>query len=154
MINIAHGEGFGLPIFEAAYSGLPVIAPAWSGHVDFLYAPVTNAKSKKTTVKPLFEKVAFDIKPVSPEAHWEGVITSDSNWCYPRKDKFQKAMRSVYDGYNAKKKMAEELQSYIKEEFDMTKKYQDIVNTINEMSSKGEKPKDQSIVQSDKVMVL
>ena len=50
--------------------------------------------------------------------------------------------------------MAEELQSYIKEEFDMAKKYQDIVNTINEMSSKGEKPKDQSIVQSDKVMVL
>ena len=46
-ISLTHGEGFGLPIFEAAYSGLPVVAPAWSGHVDFLYAPVTNPKSKK-----------------------------------------------------------------------------------------------------------
>ena len=45
-VTATHGEGFGLPIFEAAYSGLPVVAPAWSGHVDFLYAPVVNAKSK------------------------------------------------------------------------------------------------------------
>ena len=77
-VSSSHGEGFGLPIFEAAYSALPVIAPAWSGHVDFLYAPVTNVKSKKTTVKPLFEKVAFDIKPVTSDAHWDGVVTADS----------------------------------------------------------------------------
>ena len=38
--TITHGEGFGLPIFEAACSGLPVIAPAWSGQVDFLYDEV------------------------------------------------------------------------------------------------------------------
>ena len=25
-VSFAHGEGFGLPIFEAAYSGLPVVA--------------------------------------------------------------------------------------------------------------------------------
>ena len=153
-VTATHGEGFGLPIFEAAYSALPVIAPAWSGHVDFLYAPVTNVKSKKTTVKPLFEKVAFDIKPVTSDAHWDGVVTADSNWCYPRKDKFQKAMRSVYDGYNAKKKMADQLQSYLLEEFDMNKKYQDIVNAVNEMSSTNSKPEDQNFVQSDKVMVL
>ena len=38
-ISLTHGEGFGLPLFEAAYSGLPVIAPGWSGQVDFLMDP-------------------------------------------------------------------------------------------------------------------
>jgi glycosyltransferase involved in cell wall biosynthesis len=37
MIAIPHGEGFGLPIFEAAYSGLPIISVGWSGQCDYLY---------------------------------------------------------------------------------------------------------------------
>ena len=39
-VSLTHGEGFGLPLFEAAYSGMPVLAPDWSGHLDFLYMPV------------------------------------------------------------------------------------------------------------------
>lgn len=151
-ITATHGEGFGLPIFEAAYSGLPVVAPAWSGHVDFLYAPVTNSKSKKTTVKPLFEKVPFDIKPVPKEAHWDGVITSDSNWCFPKKDKFQKAMRSVYEAYASKKTQATQLQEYLKESFEMNKKYKDMVDAVDSfLSNDGES---QTTVETDKVMVL
>jgi len=151
-VTATHGEGFGLPIFEAAYSGLPVVAPAWSGHVDFLYAPVTNPKSKKTTVKPLFEKVAFDIKPVPQEAHWDGVITTDSNWCFPKKDRFQKAMRNVYEAYAAKKSQATQLQDYLKESFNMNSKYQEMVNAVETFSNKGSSS--QTTVESDKVMVL
>ena len=151
-VTATHGEGFGLPIFEAAYSGLPVVAPAWSGHVDFLYAPVTNPKSKKTTVKPLFEKVAFDIKPVPQEAHWDGVITTDSNWCFPKKDRFQKAMRNVYEAYAAKKSQATQLQDYLKESFNMNSKYQEMVNAVETFSNKSSSS--QTTVESDKVMVL
>jgi glycosyltransferase involved in cell wall biosynthesis len=35
-VTLTRGEGFGLPILEAAASGLPVIATNWSGHLDFL----------------------------------------------------------------------------------------------------------------------
>lgn len=36
LITGTRGEGFGLPIIEAAAAGLPVIATNWSGHLDFL----------------------------------------------------------------------------------------------------------------------
>lgn len=35
-ITFTHGEGFGRPLLEASLSGKPIIAPAWSGHTDFL----------------------------------------------------------------------------------------------------------------------
>ncbi len=46
IVTTTHGEGFGLPLFEAAYNELPVVAPNWSGHVDFLYAPKKDKKGK------------------------------------------------------------------------------------------------------------
>ena len=46
-VSFTHGEGFGLPIFEAAYSGMPVIAPDWSGHVDFLYMPKKEKNNRR-----------------------------------------------------------------------------------------------------------
>lgn len=35
-VTFTHGEGFGRPLLEAATSGKPIIAPNWSGHLDFL----------------------------------------------------------------------------------------------------------------------
>ena len=36
LVALTRGEGFGLPILEAAASGLPIIATNWSAHLDFL----------------------------------------------------------------------------------------------------------------------
>lgn len=36
LVNLTRGEGFGLPILEAAACGLPVIATDWSAHTEFL----------------------------------------------------------------------------------------------------------------------
>ena len=40
-VTFTHGEGFGRPLLEASISGKPVIAPRWSGHVDFLDSKYT-----------------------------------------------------------------------------------------------------------------
>lgn len=36
LVSLTRGEGYGLPILEAATAGLPVIATGWSGHMDFM----------------------------------------------------------------------------------------------------------------------
>ena len=33
LVSLTHGEGFGLPLFEAAYNGLPVVVTNWSGQI-------------------------------------------------------------------------------------------------------------------------
>ena len=43
-----------MPIFEAAYSGLPVVATGWSGQLDFLVDENGNS---------MFYNVAFDYSP-------------------------------------------------------------------------------------------
>ena len=36
LVTTTRGEGFGLPILEAAACGLPVVATNWSGHLDYM----------------------------------------------------------------------------------------------------------------------
>jgi glycosyltransferase involved in cell wall biosynthesis len=86
-LALPHGEGFGLPIFEAAYSGLPVVATGWSGHLDFL----TDTEGKEH-----FYNVAFDLQPVQQEVVWNGVLIKESMWAYPREQSAKQQMRLCY----------------------------------------------------------
>jgi glycosyltransferase involved in cell wall biosynthesis len=36
LVNLTRGEGFGLPVLEAAACGLPVLTTGWSAHTEFL----------------------------------------------------------------------------------------------------------------------
>jgi len=108
-INLAHGEGFGLPMFEAAQHKLPVIAPAWSGHCDFLYGEVKNKKTGKTRRRPLFARVDYDLRHVQPEAVWNSVIQQDSMWCYAKQSSYKGKIRDVYRNYSKYVGMANKL---------------------------------------------
>jgi len=120
LVTIAHGEGFGLPIFEAACSGLPIVAPNWSGHVDFLNHEIEDKKGKKKR-KSLFSKVDYDLSPVPSSSVWEGVISPDSKWCYPKKNSFKSKMRDVYKNYGIKKALAKRLQEIVLEKYESNK---------------------------------
>ena len=93
LLSLTHGEGYGLPLFEAAYSGLPVIAPGWSGHLDFLIDP--------KTAQNVFYDVAFDLQPIPAEVVWENVLIADSMWCYPREKSAKHQMRQCYNDVTA-----------------------------------------------------
>jgi len=114
-VTTTHGEGFGLPIFEAAIAGLPVAAPAWSAHVDFLYAP-KKEKNGKIKNKPFFTKIDYDIRPVQEAAVWDGVIQKDSQWCWVKQHSVKQAMRELYKNNKALNGLAGKLSKHLKKE--------------------------------------
>ena len=129
IVSTTHGEGFGLPLFEAAYKELPVIAPNWSGHVDFLYATKKDKKGKEKS-KAHFTKVDYNIAPVQSEAVWDGVLMADSQWCYPKESSFKSSLREVYKNYGPKKSEAKKLAKHIKKNFAESDIYQKVANAI------------------------
>ena len=129
-VTHTHGEGFGIPIFEAAYHGVPVIAPAWSGQNDFLHAHIKSGKRKKAKLRALFSKVEYTIGQVPPEAVWEGVIQPDAGWCYPTQQSAKKTMRDVYENYSKHTKIAKQLQKHLLENFTEQKQHSKFADTV------------------------
>jgi len=131
LVSTAHGEGFGLPLFEAAYNGLPVIVSGWSGHCDFLYIPDPKRKGGKK--KPMFASVEYDLQNVQKEAVWDNVIQADSQWAFPREASFKRRLREVRSEYSRFKRNATKLKKYLIENFTEEKKYEEFVRyTIGE----------------------
>ena len=150
LVSLSHGEGFGLPLFEAAYSGLPVITSNWSGHADFLNMPVKQRKkgSKKkteTVVKPMFGDVEYTLGPIQPEAVWDGVLQADSMWCYPEENSYKKTLTDMYENYDDFKGMAKKLKTWVRKEFEEQKQYDAFANAV----MPAEEKKEESVVSFD-----
>jgi glycosyltransferase involved in cell wall biosynthesis len=124
LYSLSHGEGYGLPLFEAAYSGLPVVCPDWGGQVDFLYI---EEKGKKNA---MFNQVAYDIKPVQPEAVWPSVIEENSQWCFPKEWHVKKTLRDVYKNHGAALSKAKKLKKYLEKAHAKDEMYSKFVSCV------------------------
>jgi glycosyltransferase involved in cell wall biosynthesis len=131
LVSLAHGEGFGLPLFEAAYYGLPVVCPDWSGQCDFLYAPTKNKKTGKQTLKPHFARVDYDLQPIQKEAEWAGVLHPGSMWCYPKKNSYKSRLRDIYKDHKRHLSRSKKLRKYLIKEFVPEKMYDKFVNAMH-----------------------
>ena len=135
-ITTTHGEGFGLPMFEAAIAELPIIAPSWSSYVDFLYAPKKDKKTGKTKNRAHFAKIEYDLKPVQKEAVWDGVIQADSQWCWVKDHSVRSAMREMKKNHSIHLGIAKKLKTHILENFSEQKQTNMFANLVqNEYKS-------------------
>lgn len=102
-ISLTHGEGYGLPLIEAAACGLPVMATAWSGHLDFL-----TKDGRK-----LFVPFEYDLAPIPQECVWEGVMEAGTNWANVREADVSAKMQKMALSSTTPRKWAAELSEHI-----------------------------------------
>jgi glycosyltransferase involved in cell wall biosynthesis len=116
-VSTTHGEGFGIPMFEAASAGLPVAAPFWSGQTDFLKAPKKEKDTGKIKMRSHCVKIDFELKEVQKEAVWDGVIQADSKWAYVKHSSVREAMRELVKNYAPNLSQAKKLQEHVLKTF-------------------------------------
>ena len=120
LINISHGEGFGLPMFEAAREGLPIITVGWSGQLDFL----------SHNGEDYFQSVDFSIQPVQEQAVWPGVIEKETMWAFADQGDYKMTLRKTLKNLDKCEKTASELKDIIGKKFNESRLYQGFCDQI------------------------
>lgn len=150
LICISNAEGWGLPMYEASYNGLPIVTINWGGQCDFINVPTKQrkkgSKSKKILVnKPHVCEVDYTVGPIQKEAVWQGVLVADSMWAYPEKESYQKCLTNVYKNYDHYRELADNLKDWVKEEYEENKQYDAFANAVLPAEEKQE----ESVVNFD-----
>ena len=102
-VTATRSEGFGLPIFEAAVMGKPVISPAWGGQFEFLegYRPWRRVWHALTPVYPGEDSFVYE----NGAARLETALPNGANcrqlWAEPSLDRLAWDMRMVHEDFRA-----------------------------------------------------
>lgn len=108
-VSLTHGEGFGLPLIEAAACGLPIMATDWSGHLDFL-----TKDGRK-----LFVPLEYDLQEIPPEAVWEGVMDVGTRWAEVRSADVCNKLRKMALSSDTPRKWAAELAEHVRSRYSL-----------------------------------
>ena len=86
-VSFTHGEGFGRPLLEASLSEKPVIAPNWSGQVDFL-------EGGNAILLP------GSLNDVKEESLQKGIYVKGQQWFTVNYNYASKTLKEVFDNYS------------------------------------------------------
>lgn len=104
LVTLTHGEGFGLPILEAAASGVPVIATNWSAHTEFL---------KHGKYIEIDHKLAQ-----IPQARVDNHIwMQGSQWAEVNEAEFKKKVIRFYENSHLPKQWAKDMQGKLHQKY-------------------------------------
>lgn len=102
LVTCTRGEGFGLPILEAAAAGIPVVATNWSGHLDFLSAGK-------------FIRLDYSLREIPKDRADANIFVPGSRWAEVDAIDFKKKVRKLRDSYQVPKEWAVELASRLRQ---------------------------------------
>jgi len=100
------GEGWGLPILDAAAAGLPVIATDYSGHLDFL-------KHIK------FLSLDYDMVPVHPSRHDGRVFIEGTAWADVKEGSFKARVKKFRKAPSLPQRWAQTGSGILREKFSL-----------------------------------
>jgi len=96
LVSLTRGEGFGLPILEAAACGLPVIVTNWSAHTEFL------GQGK-------YVKVDYRLRPIHESRVDNKIFFSGMQWANPDESDAKRKLQKFYRSPGLPQKWAKEL---------------------------------------------
>ena len=102
LVSLTRGEGFGLPILEAAASGLPVIATNWSAYLDFMNLG-------------RFISIDYDLVPIHQSRQDNNIFMPGSMWANFKEDDFREKILKFYKKSSMPRTWAKELKKDIRE---------------------------------------
>lgn len=86
-VSATRGEGYGLPIIDAAATGLPVITTNWSGHLEFLE-------------EGSFLPVDYELKEIHKSKVDNRIFYEGFKWAEPKKESFNEQIDLLMKNYN------------------------------------------------------
>lgn len=118
LVSLTRGEGYGLPLLEAAASDLPVIATNWSGHLDFL----NHGK---------FIKVGYSLQQIHSSRIDGQVFLKNMKWAEPVESDAKARLRKFYEASEMPQRWAKELGKKIRKKYS----YESIAGMYDEVFS-------------------
>jgi glycosyltransferase involved in cell wall biosynthesis len=101
LVSPTRGEGFGLPLLEAAAAGLPIATTGYSGHMDFM-----NLGK--------FIKFEHDLVEIHESRADGNIWIKGSRWAEVREQDFKKKLRKFKSSHTVPKEWAEELSAKVR----------------------------------------
>lgn len=118
LVSLTHGEGFGLPLLEAAACELPIVATDWSGHLDFLR-------------HGLFSAVSFNLRDIPPAAVWDPILIQGSRWACVDEADAKRRMQKMVESYGKPTQWAKELGAEVRQKFGLASIQKTFLDTLS-----------------------
>ncbi len=119
-ITTTRGEGFGLPILEAATAGLPVIGTNWSAHTEFM-----NLGK--------WLSLDYTLEAVHDSKIENEIFMKGSKWAEVKEADFKRKLRNFYKKPETPTQWAKELSKRLEKEYSaksINRKYDELLGEV------------------------
>jgi glycosyltransferase involved in cell wall biosynthesis len=117
LVSLTRGEGYGLPLLEAAASELPIVATGWSGHLDFL----NHGK---------YINISYALKEIHSSRVDDRIFIKGAQWAEASEDDFKKKIIKFRNNSASPKEWAKELSTIIRKNYSqeaISKQYDELL---------------------------